>query len=83
MSGQPYTDADEELVALEIAEGWGWEDDAARWRPPAEQDVYDEGYAQGREDAAQAIEAHDGPLTDGPRTTLARIAREHREAGHG
>jgi hypothetical protein len=35
------------------------------------------------EEIAQAIEAYDGPLTDGPRTTLARVARQHGEAGHG
>jgi hypothetical protein len=64
---------------------------AAGWRPPSatgavihptrgEQDAYDAGYAQGCEDAAQAIEAYDGPLSDGPRTTCARIARAHKEA---
>jgi hypothetical protein len=35
------------------------------------------------EEIAQAIEAYDGPLSDGPRTTLARVARECGEAGHG
>jgi hypothetical protein len=36
------------------------------------------------EEIAQAIEAYDGPLTeDGPRTTLARVARAHGEADHG
>jgi hypothetical protein len=35
------------------------------------------------EEIAQAIEAYDGPLSDGPRTTLARIARAHGETGHG
>jgi hypothetical protein len=39
--------------------------------------------AEVAEEIAQAIEAYDGPLTDGPRTTLARIARAHGEAGHG
>jgi hypothetical protein len=47
------------------------EDDAAHRRQVAEE-------------IAQAIEAYDGPLTeDGPRTTLARVARECGEAGHG
>jgi hypothetical protein len=46
---------------------------AAGWAPRAEV----------AEKIAQAIEGYDGPLSDGPRTTLARIARAHGQADHG
>jgi hypothetical protein len=35
------------------------------------------------EEIAQAIEAHDGPIGHGPRISCARIARAHKESGHG
>jgi hypothetical protein len=64
-------------VAALVADGW---------RPNAIRSTIEQAKltrAAVAEEIAQAIEAYDGPLSDGPRTTLARIARECGEAGHG
>jgi hypothetical protein len=88
MGEQPYTDADVDVVDNELSARLVLEPDnlyremacailgalvAFGWAPRAVV----------AEDIAQAIEAYDGPLDDGPRTTLARVARAHGEADHG
>jgi hypothetical protein len=88
MAEQPYTDTDVDVVDNELSARLVLEPDdlyremaravldalcAAGWAARAEV----------AEEIAQAIEAYDGPLSDGPRTTLARVARAHGETGHG